>query len=188
MRIWRKLSLALALSALLVAPASAQNVLTLVPLGYCQITSLSAATLVTPANCVRASFTATGSGTSLTASSVTGQILPGDPVTGTGVPTGTFIASQVSGTPNGAGVYLTNQATTSSAASLTSGGIPQSATQVAITAEAQAIRYRDDGVAPAAAVGMPLAVGVALNYTGTLSKLRLIEQTGSAKANLLFYR
>jgi hypothetical protein len=66
-----------------------------------------------------ATFTGSGSGTSLTVSSVTGQIFLGDVVSGTGVPAGTTIVSQVSGTEGGAGVYVTSKATTASAASLT---------------------------------------------------------------------
>jgi hypothetical protein len=66
-----------------------------------------------------ASFTGTGSGTNLTAASVTGNIKVGAVVDGTGVPAGTVIVSQTSGTPGGAGVYVTNNSTTSSSASLT---------------------------------------------------------------------
>lgn len=69
---------------------------------------------------IGASFTGTGSGTNLTASAVTGEIKPGDRINGTGVPAGTNIVSQSSGTPGGAGVYVTSAATTSSGASLTS--------------------------------------------------------------------
>jgi Baseplate J-like protein len=65
-----------------------------------------------------ATFTGTGSGTNLTASAVTGTIVPGMYVTGTGVPANTTIVSQTSGTPGGAGVYVTSNATTSSGASL----------------------------------------------------------------------
>lgn len=66
-----------------------------------------------------ATFTATGSGTNLTASAVTGLIGIGDIVTGSGVPANTSIVSQTSGTTGGAGVYVTNNATTSSGAALT---------------------------------------------------------------------
>ena len=66
-----------------------------------------------------ATFTGSGSGTSLTVSSVTGQIFLGDVVSGTGVPAGTTIVSQTSGTEGGAGVYVTSQAMTASSASLT---------------------------------------------------------------------
>lgn len=66
-----------------------------------------------------ATFTGTGAGTNLTTSAVTGVIHPGDSVTGTGVPGGTTIVSQTSGTTGGAGVYVTSAATTSAGAALT---------------------------------------------------------------------
>ena len=65
------------------------------------------------------------------------------------------------------------------------GGPP---TLAVITAEAQAVRYRDDSTDPTASVGMPLAVGVVLNYEGTFSKIKFIEQTATAKLNVSFYR
>jgi hypothetical protein len=69
---------------------------------------------------VGASFTGNGSGTNLTASAVTGLILPGQTVVGSGVPGGTTIVSQTSGPAGGAGVYVTSGATTASTAALTS--------------------------------------------------------------------
>jgi hypothetical protein len=62
---------------------------------------------------VAASFTgviaATTNGPSeLTTSGVTGTILVGDTISGTGVPPNTVIQSQVSGTVGGAGVYIVN--------------------------------------------------------------------------------
>lgn len=160
----------------------------LVPVGYCQIATLSSAVGITATSCVRASFTGTGSGTNLTAASVTGVIKIGDGVAGTGVPAGTTIVSQTSGTTGGAGVYITSQATTSSGASLTSGGIPPSATLVYIVPETQAVRYRDDGANPTASVGEPIANGGTFTYQGTMSALAFIEQTASAKLNLSFYK
>lgn len=56
-----------------------------------------------------------------------------------------------------------------------------------ITPEGQAVRWRDDGVAPTAAVGMPLAAGVTLQYDGDLTKIRFIEQTAGAKLNVTYY-
>lgn len=67
--------------------------------------------------------TGTGSGTALTLSSVTGLVSIGDKISGTGVPAGTTIVSQTSGTPGGAGVYETSVATTASAATITSYGV-----------------------------------------------------------------
>jgi hypothetical protein len=75
-------------------------------------------------------FTGTGAGTNLTTSSVTGtQLVPGMVIAGTGVPTGTTIVSQTSGTSGGAGVYVTSLPTTSSGAALTvTGGKLQAVT------------------------------------------------------------
>lgn len=70
----------------------------------------------------QSSFTATGSGTNLTISGVSGVITLGSvgtDVIGVGVPINTYIVSQTSGTPGGAGVYVTNNATTASAAACT---------------------------------------------------------------------
>lgn len=69
---------------------------------------------------IGASFTGTGSGTTLTAASVTGEISVGDLVVGTGVPGATTIVQQLTGTPGGAGTYETSNATTSSGNALTS--------------------------------------------------------------------
>lgn len=73
----------------------------------------------------------------------------------------------------------------SAAAGLT---VPDGATSAVIVAEAQAVRYRDDGTAPTATVGIPLAVAAVLQYTGTLSAIKFIEQTSGAKLNISFYR
>ena len=56
-----------------------------------------------------------------------------------------------------------------------------------ITPETQAVRWRDDGVAPTASVGMPLAAGVTLQYDGDLSGIKFIEQTSGAKLNITYY-
>lgn len=68
------------------------------------------------------------------------------------------------------------------------GGIPSGSTIALIQAEAQAIRYRDDGTAPTAAVGLPVAAAGSFLYSGPLNRLRFIEQTSGAKLNVLFYR
>lgn len=56
-----------------------------------------------------------------------------------------------------------------------------------ITAETQAVRWRDDDVNPTATVGMPLASGATLQYDGDLTKIKFIEQTASAKINITYY-
>jgi hypothetical protein len=79
----------------------------------------------------------------------------------------------------------------SSAVSLTipssCGGLPVAF--AVLKAEAQALRYRDDGTAPTNSVGMPMAVAdPAFTYTGTLSALQFIEQTSGGKLDVLYYR
>lgn len=56
-----------------------------------------------------------------------------------------------------------------------------------ITPETQGVRWRDDGTAPSASVGMPLAAGVTLQYDGDLTQIQFIEQTASAKLNISYY-
>lgn len=79
---------------------------------------------------IGATFTATGTGTSLVVTSVTGRISIGDKIAGTGVTAGTTIAAQVSGTPGGAGTYTTSAATTANAATVTAFGTVLNVTAV----------------------------------------------------------
>lgn len=78
-----------------------------------------------------ATFTATGTGTALVVTAVTGLISIGDTISGTGVPTGTTIIAQPSGTAGGAGTYTTSVATTAAAVTVTSFGIVLDVTAVA---------------------------------------------------------
>jgi hypothetical protein len=67
-------------------------------------------------------------------------------------------------------------------------GIPDGTALIVIQCEAQAVRYRDDGTAPTAAVGQPLAVGQVLQYTARNAKqLRFIAQVAGAILNATFY-
>lgn len=66
-------------------------------------------------------------------------------------------------------------------------GIPNGTQKLLIQCAAQAIRWRDDGTSPTAAVGYPLAVGVDLVFTGNFSKLRLIAQSAGAVVNMVAY-
>jgi hypothetical protein len=70
---------------------------------------------------------------------------------------------------------------------LTPDGSYQKPTFALIIAEGAAVRWRDDGVSPTASVGMPLAIGVPLQYDGDLTKIRFIEQVGTAKLNISYY-
>lgn len=58
-----------------------------------------------------------------------------------------------------------------------------------IKAEAQALRYRDDGVAPTATVGQPVATTDApIYYEGTITALQFIAQTSGGIVDILFYK
>lgn len=65
--------------------------------------------------------------------------------------------------------------------------VPASASNALIQAETQAVRWRDDGVAPTASVGMLLPAGGELRYDGNLMALKIIEVSPSAKLNVAFY-
>jgi hypothetical protein len=56
-----------------------------------------------------------------------------------------------------------------------------------IMAEYQDVRWRDDDVDPTLYVGMPLPVGMVLQYDGDLSKIKFIETAGGAVLNVCYY-
>jgi hypothetical protein len=68
-----------------------------------------------------------------------------------------------------------------------SGGIPARTAWAVLCVDTAAIRWRDDGTAPTASVGMPVAAGQCFYYSGTFSTLRVIAQTGSPVVNISFY-
>lgn len=73
-------------------------------------------------------------------------------------------------------------------ASLAGGSIPAGATRVKVSVSAQAIRWRDDGAAPTAAIGMPQAAGTTLDYQERdLASLRFISQVAGAVLDITFY-
>jgi hypothetical protein len=69
-----------------------------------------------------------------------------------------------------------------------SGGIPSKSVLVQVCVEAQAVRYRDDGVSPTASVGMPVPAATCFSYSGNLAALSFIEQTAGAILNVSFYK
>lgn len=106
-------------------------------------------------------------------------------------PSGDFVPQQAgtTGSPTTAPAALTakgyQQITSlSSASELT---VPSGATVALVQAESQSIRWRDDGTSPTTTVGMILASGESLFFTGTLSTFRAIEIAASAKLNVTYY-
>lgn len=68
--------------------------------------------------------------------------------------------------------------------------IPPGSIVALVEAEAQAVRWRDDGTPPTATVGMPIAVGGSMTFFGAsqLMGLEFIEQTSGAKLNVSYYK
>jgi hypothetical protein len=114
---------------------------------------------------IGSTFTATGTGTSLVVTAVTGLISIGDTIAGTGVPTGTTIGAQVSGATGGAGTYTTSVATTAAAATVTSFGI----------------------VLDVSAVTGTLAIGDAITGTGVPAGATLASQVSGAIGGIGVY-
>lgn len=65
--------------------------------------------------------------------------------------------------------------------------IPTGATIALVTVETQAVRVRDDGTNPTASVGFPINVGSVVLFNTSLSAVKFIEQTPSAKIDVLYY-
>jgi hypothetical protein len=161
----------------------------MIPLGFCQITTaLSSA--VKLSSCTWATFTGTGSGTSMKATSVAGVVAIGETISGTGVPSGTTITGQTSGAPGGVGTYTTSLATTSSSQTISVSGTPTlPSLMLTLQAETAGVRYRDDGVAPTASVGALIVNGFnPMLYTGTLANIQFIAASGSPVLDIGMYR
>lgn len=69
------------------------------------------------------------------------------------------------------------------------GGVPPAGTaRLVFKPAAQAIRFRDDGVDPTAAVGYPVAVGAEYTYNGrNIAGVRVIASTAGAAIDILAY-
>lgn len=66
-------------------------------------------------------------------------------------------------------------------------GSNQRPTFALIVCEGAGVRWRDDDTAPTTSVGMPLAIGVPLQYDGDLTKIKFIQQVATAKLNISYY-
>ena len=116
-----------------------------------------------------ATFTGSASAIGLVVTAVTGTVLIGSTVTGTGIPANTTITGQVSGTPGGAGTYLTSAATTASSATVTGSN------GASFTASASNL-----GITASAVTGI-ISVGDVLAGTGITTGTTITQQlTGAA--------
>jgi hypothetical protein len=64
---------------------------------------------------------------------------------------------------------------------------PSGALVAVIVAEGAAVRWRDDGTAPTATVGMPLPAGGQMTYAGDLGAIQFIEQADGAALDVSYY-
>lgn len=64
---------------------------------------------------------------------------------------------------------------------------PDGAIYAMIQPEGASVRWRDDGVAPTATIGMRLPIGSELHYDGNMASLRVIQEGSGAKLNISYY-
>lgn len=83
------------------------------------------------------------------------------------------------------GYQQISAASLASAQSLT---VPAGATWALIQVDTASVRWRDDGTAPTAAVGVALAPGIApWLYQGNLAAIQFIALSGSPVLNISYY-
>jgi hypothetical protein len=66
--------------------------------------------------------------------------------------------------------------------------IPSGTVFVVVCVETAAARFRDDGSAPSASTGIPLAVGTCATLSASLNQLQFIAQSGSPLLTASYYR
>lgn len=66
--------------------------------------------------------------------------------------------------------------------------VPAGATHAIIGALAGTVAWRDDGTAPTADTGIPLAANATLEYSGDLAAIQFIKISGSPTLNVSYYR
>jgi len=72
-------------------------------------------------------------------------------------------------------------------ATITSLAVPPGATIAQMCVEGGTARYRDDGTAPTASLGIPAGAGC-FAYAGQLSALQFIAQSGSPTIDVSYYK
>jgi hypothetical protein len=85
---------------------------------------------------------------------------------------------------NPVGYQQISAATLASSAGLTP---PATATMALISVDTANVRWRDDGTAPTAAIGMQLAAGQTFQYFGNLSAIKFILVAGLPVLNVSYY-
>lgn len=79
------------------------------------------------------------------------------------------------------------QIAASTLANATTLTVPDGARYALIVPEQAGVRYRDDGTSPTSTVGMPMAAGDSLWYTGRLQSISFIRTDTTTVLNILYY-
>ena len=66
--------------------------------------------------------------------------------------------------------------------------VPAGATLAEICVETAGVRYRDDGTAATAALGIPVSAGSCFAYSGPLAAMSFTAQSGSPTLSISYYR
>ena len=91
----------------------------------------------------------------------------------------------IGGVPGGVSKGYQQLGTLSAAEGLT---VPSGASNAVIAVSGAAVRWRSDGVAPTASLGMPVAAGETLVVGGPLmSTIQFIEQSGTAELDVTYF-
>ena len=65
---------------------------------------------------------------------------------------------------------------------------PTNAIFCVISVETNAVRYRDDGTAPAGQFGILIPVNTIFEYSGNLNAIQFAAQAGASNINVSYYR
>jgi len=65
---------------------------------------------------------------------------------------------------------------------------PSGSTIAFISVATSGVNYRDDGTNPTSTVGMPVSAGQQLQYSGALSSIKFIAQSGTPVLNISYYK
>lgn len=66
--------------------------------------------------------------------------------------------------------------------------VPTGATLAEICVEGASVRYRDDGAAASASLGIPVGAGTCFPYSGPLAVLSFSAQSGSPTIDVSYYK
>ena len=98
--------------------------------------------------------------------------------------TGSTLVAVLTTNPGTATVMGTMNAQIATASPLP---VPFGARSAVITVNTAAVRWRHDGVAPTASLGMQIAAGDTFQYVGNLSALQIIAVTGTPVLDIAYY-